>query len=503
MMKLLQKYLLFCALSTFALTANGTPQGQPLADSITLSIAIKGGPDLPVNISTPVNGSFFIGQWEKAKTNHLGKIQTRLPLDTAGYCQIWLNYLPWVGRSNCIQLFVEPGGHYAVFLEKDKEFESVAFEGDHVSENELLNSFNRYRIDYWGESEYLKSITPSSPEKSILGVLNDLKASDLKLVQQLQQQQAYSNTFVKVLKEDIHYYYAHLFYVAWDVKHLAAKTDADSLELAVWDNDLKTVMEHSPIDNTVALGSYWYNNYKDIIWPRYFDEAVEKLKNIPKDSSHLLTYELITNHFSKDVREQHLAYAIRANAIKNKFSKTVQQQYRRFSKDFPFSPFLPELNEEFKGVLELTNLSKDQRDVLNQSSISNLTELIQLYPNQVLYVDVWASWCGPCKQEFASEREEVSAFMKANGIKQVFITIDDSSKSEMCKEIIAYYNLKGDHYLANHELNKSIEEELNDGDKMPIPRYFIVNKQGAIAVKNAERPSSEDRLIAQLKKVIE
>ena len=54
-------------------------------------------------------------------------------------CQIWLNYLPWIGRSNCIQFFAQPRDYIHITLEKNREFESLRFNGDHVAENELLN----------------------------------------------------------------------------------------------------------------------------------------------------------------------------------------------------------------------------------------------------------------------------------------------------------------------------------------------------------------------------
>jgi thiol-disulfide isomerase/thioredoxin len=465
--------------------------------SISISINIKNGADLPLTISTPINGSFFIGQWHRTKTNESGNTLVSLPLDSSGICQIWISYLPYViGRTKCLQIYAEPGGEYQITFEKENEFKSVEFACDNKRENELLNSFERYTVDFWGKSKYLKALMLKSSAKALHESIRQMELTDLKSINSFSKEYSLNETFLKVLREDVKYYYTLLFYTAWFVNEQKLDENENVRERAEWKRALKHNNENAEIDNPAALGSIWYNEYKQILWWWYYENTFGSVNNIPKNQP-LFTYNAISKLFGKKVREQHLAYRIRSDAAKNKFSPKIQKWYKTFRKDYPSSPFLAPLDEQFKGVLEITN-SKDSADIQIVSTINDVNELIKRFPNQMLYVDVWASWCGPCKIEFKEDNSALHKFFRKNNIRQIYITIDDSSKLSTCSDIIKFYSLAGDHFMANNSFYESLKRTLGSRQSFPIPRYFIVDRSGIIVEKNALRPSSKEELIKQL-----
>ena len=126
------------------------------------------------------------------------------------------------------------------------------------------------------------------------------------------------------------------------------------------------------------------------------------------------------------------------------------------------------------------------RDVKN-----NKHKISDLY-GKVVYIDVWASWCGPCKREIPHLKELEDKF-KDQKDKIAFVSISiDKSPSNWQKAVQKY------------DLNK-LGLQLIDIDKVvsknyriyAIPRFILIGKKGELLLINAPRPSS-GRLIEKI-----
>mgnify|MGYP001257695760 CR=1 FL=1 len=114
-----------------------------------------------------------------------------------------------------------------------------------------------------------------------------------------------------------------------------------------------------------------------------------------------------------------------------------------------------------------------------------------------VYIDFWASWCGPCIGEMPSSMELVEKYK--GKIAFVYLSLDDDI--EAWKKAIKKYNI--DRTFMTHHFrigSNSDAAKLFSVDK--IPRYILIDKQGNYVNLDARRPSSSlihqdlDRLLA-------
>jgi len=111
------------------------------------------------------------------------------------------------------------------------------------------------------------------------------------------------------------------------------------------------------------------------------------------------------------------------------------------------------------------------------------TSLKDLRGNYV-YIDVWATWCGPCKREIPYLKKLEEEF-KGKKIKFVSISVDRETAKEAWKKMIIdkkmggiqLFALKGDSFAKDYKINS-------------IPRFILLDKKGNIVNANMSRPSN-------------
>ena len=106
-----------------------------------------------------------------------------------------------------------------------------------------------------------------------------------------------------------------------------------------------------------------------------------------------------------------------------------------------------------------------------------------------VFVDLWATWCAPCKMEFKFYDAAFYEFMKDHKIEVVFISIDDPKRRDQWEREVNTFNLKGNHILAETLLQASLKEVVYDDGNVVIPRYLLADETGKILSTDFMRPS--------------
>lgn len=105
------------------------------------------------------------------------------------------------------------------------------------------------------------------------------------------------------------------------------------------------------------------------------------------------------------------------------------------------------------------------------------------FEGKVVYVDVWASWCIPCRHEFEYSRE-LKKEMANEDVIFLYINVDLSSGQ--WERAIEKFDLMGHHLSLNSSQRKSFQDEY--GIK-GYPTYLLFDRSGKLKKKDAPWPS--------------
>ncbi|WP_194850757.1 TlpA family protein disulfide reductase [Nonlabens antarcticus] len=113
-----------------------------------------------------------------------------------------------------------------------------------------------------------------------------------------------------------------------------------------------------------------------------------------------------------------------------------------------------------------------------------LDEIVANANGKVIYIDNWATWCGPCKVEFKNASPQLHEKFKDD---VEFIYLCHNSERAAYIPSIAQFQIKGKHYFLEDKASSVIASQINlEG----FPTYTIFNKEGEMVQSDyIHRPS--------------
>ena len=116
---------------------------------------------------------------------------------------------------------------------------------------------------------------------------------------------------------------------------------------------------------------------------------------------------------------------------------------------------------------------------------------------KIVYIDVWATWCGPCIREIPALKEVEKEFSSKN-VAFVSTAIDRKSEYETWRSMIEEKELGGIQLFADNDWKSQF---LADYGILGIPRFIILDTEGNIISADAPRPS-DPKLTEMLEELI-
>ncbi|MCB0467892.1 MAG: TlpA family protein disulfide reductase, partial [Aequorivita sp.] len=163
--------------------------------------------------------------------------------------------------------------------------------------------------------------------------------------------------------------------------------------------------------------------------------------------------------------------------------ETLDEAFNIYKNSNPNSENLAKLTQRYNKLKTIT-LGNPSPTFNYENHKGGTTDLASL-KGKYVYIDVWATWCGPCLREIPSLLQVEKDYHGKN-IQFVSISIDEPKDYDKWKAMVSEKQLGGIQLMAdNNWKSKFIEDYAILG----IPRFILIDPQGNIVSADAPRPS--------------
>lgn len=146
-----------------------------------------------------------------------------------------------------------------------------------------------------------------------------------------------------------------------------------------------------------------------------------------------------------------------------------------------------------------SGILKSNNDVANMSDGEQiLRKLTEPYRGRLVLLDIWGTWCGPCKAALSHSQEEYERLKDYN---LVYLYLANRSPEDGWKNVIKEYNITGEnvvHYNLPADQQSAVEHFLQVHS---WPTYKLIDRNGKVLDVNADPRDLESlaKLLDQMK----
>ncbi|MBO4827141.1 MAG: thioredoxin family protein [Prevotella sp.] len=160
------------------------------------------------------------------------------------------------------------------------------------------------------------------------------------------------------------------------------------------------------------------------------------------------------------------------------------------------------LNDKYLALqqrdISTSSSLKPAADVANMSDGEKiLRKICEPYRGRLILLDIWGTWCGPCKAALAHSKEE---YERLKDFSPVYLYLANRSEDESWKSVIKEYDLMGPdivHYNLPADQQSAVEHFLGVNS---FPTYKLIDRNGNVLDVNAD-PRDLESLARLLEKM--
>lgn len=382
-------------------------------------------------------------------------------------------------------IIVSPGDHMQVSFDAANIDSTLSFSGDNAQTNRDLKAYTAavdkenikaYGNDHYGRYKVMAASEKDNQPDAHKKILTDRLIKEEAYLKDYIKQHKLSPVFIKWATTDLQCeYISNLMRYRWIHADVNGMKTAD---FKLPENYFDFTKNVSPDDPELAISSN-YNSYlhdygmylrKTFVKSNLIDDAVALTAKQPRGFAKdvmlsNIIYDLIGARMLEPVKpyldtlKSNVTYPVFENRILEAYNSAVNQQN----------------NYKLPANAQINTTPKTEADSL-------FNKIVAKYPNKVIYVDFWATWCGPCRAEMPNSKILHDQYLNKD---VVFLYLGVQSEEKAWKAMIAELDIKGEHFLLDKNEFAALAERFRVNG---IPHYLLVDKKGIVVDDNALRP---------------
>lgn len=396
--------------------------------------------------------------------------------------------LQFATNAEQYMLYVQPGDSIFITTHPGKSlyytFKSSQHSRSNTRENNFFNNLKKYDLDM--SMPDFVSYFLNKRYANYIEIFKNKYDRRLKILNHENDSIPFSNSFYNFALQQIKAQYLLAYFHPFYDENMSFKEFPSTFYESIPVNDIKKLLSN----DSLLLVSFAYRSAA-VSYVRYLcRESIGGLKDTEAQ------YQM-ANTYLKGRTKDYVEFFL----LKHYFGKdpiNYDRLFSRFKSDCTTHAYVRYLDSLHTRPAELNK----KRNLLatklmsNSGKIVSWQDILKLNKGKVIYVDLWASWCGPCIAEMPASLK-LQKSLSNSSIVFLYISID--SNVSRWKNAIAKYNLE---FLNRQHYRLDQDSELAKFmNAPPIPRYLIINKDSQVVSLDAARPSSPI-LLHDLKKAL-
>lgn len=161
----------------------------------------------------------------------------------------------------------------------------------------------------------------------------------------------------------------------------------------------------------------------------------------------------------------------------------AEQAYENFKAENPGQDLTDILTTAYNNALRVKPGNEAPEFTL--TDINGEEVSLSDFRDKVVYLDFWASWCGPCMREVPYAKELKKRFDGEDDLVFLYVSVDEDEQA--WRSTVEEREIQGVH-LRIHGMSHDIAKAYN---VRGVPSFFIIDRNGIIHDNNPSRPSGE------------